>query len=273
MEACAAQHLVSTGSTEVEDELLLSLGGAQEFEYRDFLIPDEKCPFDLEVAAPRAVDVAKLYKLWHQRIPATIEAALGPRFAVMLCHSITPFYCSGRRPIGVASLGYTITFKPENSGFRTASLFPESKLVNYGKIDTEIQLGLDAGGELAVPKETLALANTAVPGLNIAGAKINATTDVQLGIAIQCVFSFVQAQAGPVGEGGARWNIYKVGQRIDVNHTLLHTLLVPSTTMALHCKIASWVREPRRFFKWLKAREWKFPTVEYDISLDSDPLK
>jgi hypothetical protein len=272
METSAARRLVSTESTEVEDELLAQLGGSETFATREILPPDENCPFDLEVAAPRAVDVAKLYTLWHQEIPPTIQATLGPRFAVMLCHSLTPFYRIGRRRIGVASLGYMVTLEPQQSGCRTASLFPESKLVNFGKIDAEVQLGLDVGGELALPQEALTLANTGVPGLNIAGAKINATTNAQFGIAIHCAVSLVQVQAGPIGEGGARWNIYKAGEGMDVNHTLLQTLLVPEGTTQLHVQIDSWIREPRRFLKLFRSVEWKFPTVEYDVPLEAGPL-
>jgi hypothetical protein len=271
METSEPKLLVSIERVEIEDELLQQLAGQNEVEFREHTIADDSCPFDLEVAAPRAVDVAKLYKLWHLNIPPTIAAALGPHFAVLLCHSVTPFYRRGQRPVGVAGLGYTATL--EQSGCVTASLFPESKLVNYGKIEAELQLGLDCGGALAVPKETLTLADAAVPGLHIAGASINATTNAQFGIAIQCSFSFIQAQAGPVGAGGARWNIYKKGQRIDLNHTLLHTLLAPDHTKQLHVCIDSWVRQPRRVLGLLKGIEWTFPRVEYDVSLESQPQR
>jgi hypothetical protein len=151
-------------------------------------------------------------------------------------------------------------------------LFPDSRLVSAGKIDSALELGLELGGALRVPDEALALANAAVPGLTIAGASINATTNAQVGIAIRCTFSFIQVQAGPVGEGGARWNIYKKGQRIDVNHTLLHTLLAPNGTKQLHVCIESWVRQPVKVLKLRKGIEWKFPQVEYDVSLESNPL-
>jgi len=271
METSEPKLLVSTETVEVEDELLQQLAGEHEIEFREHTIADDRCPFNLEVAAPRAVDVARLYKLWHQNIPPAIAAALGPQFAVLLFHSVTPFYRPGQRAVGVASLGYTATL--EQPGCVTASLFPESKLVNYGKIEAELQLGLDCGGALAVPKETLALADAAVPGLHIGGASIAATTNAQFGIAIRCSFSFIQAQAGPVGAGGARWNIYKGGQRIDLNHTLLHTLLAPDGTEQLHVYIDSWVRRPRRLLGLLKGVEWRFPRVEYDVSLESQPLK
>jgi hypothetical protein len=263
-------RLTSKERTEVEDEVLFGLSDveAEGVQEAATLGADETCPFELEVAAPRAVDVAKLYKLWKRRIPETLEAALGPHFAVMLCQSLTPFYRHGRSQIGVASLGYRIWIEP--GGCRTASLFPESKLIKVGTLDTKVQLGLNAGGELALPDSGLQLANAAIPGLALNGINIDATTDAQFGIAIRCNISLVQVQAGAIGEGGAGWNIYKKGQRIDLNHPLLHTLLAPAGTKKLHAKIETWLREPTRFFGVLRGIEWRFPAVEYDISLERD---
>jgi len=264
-------RLIAKGSSQIEDEVLSRLSdvelneGIQE---TITLTADETCPIELEVAAPRAVDVAMLYKLWERKVPETLEAALGPHFAVMLCQSLTPFYRHGGHQVGVASLGYRIRIKPD--GCRTASLFPESKLVKVGTLDTNVQLGLAAGGELAVPDSILQLANTTVPGFVLNGIKIDAATDAKFGVAIQCDVSLVHVQAGAIGEGGAGWNIYKRGQRIDVNHALLHTLLAPHGTKNLHAKIQTWVRQPRGLFGPLRAIEWQFPVVEYDICLQQD---
>lgn len=85
-----------------------------------------------------------LYKLWERKIPETLEAALGPHFAVMVCQSLTPFYRHAGSQVGVANLGYRIRIEPE--GCRTAGVFPESKLVKVGGLDANVQLGLDAGG-------------------------------------------------------------------------------------------------------------------------------
>ena len=81
-------RLIAKGSSQIEDEVLSRLSdvelneGIQE---TITLTADETCPIELEVAAPRAVDVAMLYKLWERKVPETLEAALGPHFAVMLC--------------------------------------------------------------------------------------------------------------------------------------------------------------------------------------------
>jgi hypothetical protein len=263
--------LIAERQTEVEDEVLFRFSddeanqGVQE---ALALAADETCPFELEVAAPRAVDVAMLYKLWRLKVPETLEAALGPHFPVMVCQSLTPFYRHGGNRVGVASLGYRIRIEPE--GCRTASLFPESKLVKVGRLDASVQLGLDAGGELAVPDSVLQLANSTVPGLALNGIKIDAATDARFGIAIQCDVSLIHVQSGAIGEGGAGWNIYKQGQKIDINHALLHTLLAPHGTKKLHATIETWVRQPRRFLKLFRGIEWRFPPVTYDISLEQE---
>ena len=64
----------------------------------------------------------------------------------------------------------------------------------------------------------------------------------------------------------------KRGQRIDIQHPLIHTILAPNGTKALKAKIDAWVREPRRFFKLLRGREWRFPRVEYQVSLERTPV-
>lgn len=265
-----ARRLQAIGFADVDDDVFASLMADEEEELRaGSLTADENCPFELEVAAPRAVDVVKLYQLWKRPLPETLEASLGPHFAVMLCQSMTPFYRHGGRPVGVASLGYRIEIEP--AGCRTASMFPESKLLTVGTASANVQLGLNADGGLDVPKTALDLA-TGIPGLSLNGVKIDATTDARVGVVLQCEISFVQVQAGPIGEGGAGWNLYKKGQRIDIQHALLHTLLAPNGTEALKSKINAWVREPRRFFKVIRGREWRFPTVEYDVSLERNPI-
>jgi hypothetical protein len=267
MVTSGARRLQATGFADVDDDVFASLVDEEEFRAAG-LTADENCPFELAVAAPRAVDVVKLYQLWKRPLPETLEASLGPHFAVMLCQSMTPFYRHGDRPIGVASLGYRIEVEP--AGCRTASVFPESKLLTVGTASANVKLGLNADGGLTVPKTALDLASS-IPGLSLNGIRIDATTDAHVGVALQCEISLVQVQAGPIGEGGAGWNIYKKGQRIDVQHALLHTLLAPNGTVALTAKIDTWVREPRRFFKVLRGREWRFPTVEYRVSLERNP--
>jgi hypothetical protein len=263
-------RLQATGFVDVDDDVFESLMRDEKDEFRTAALnPDENCPFELAVAAPRAVDVVKLYKLWKRPLPATLEASLGPHFAVMLCQSLTPFYRSGGRPVGVASLGYRIEIEP--TGCVIASVFPESKLLKVGTADVKIQLGLNADGGLDVPKTALALAS-GIPGLSLNGIRIDATTDTHVGVALQCEISFLQVQAGPIGQGGAGWNLYKKGQRIDIAHALVHTLLAPNGTKGLTAKIDTWVREPRRFLKLVRGREWRFPTVEYAVSLERTPL-
>ena len=129
---------------------------------------------------------------------------------------MTPFYRHGDRPVGVACLGYRIEIEP--AGCRTASLFPESKLVTIGKAGASIQLGLNADGGLDVPKTALSLASN-IPGLSLNGVKIDATTDAHIGVALQCEISFLQFQAGPIGEGGAGWNCPTRGASASTSST------------------------------------------------------
>jgi hypothetical protein len=225
---------------------------------------DPDNPFDLSAASPHAIDVLKLYSLSGLKVPPTIEASRGSTIPILLCHGLTPFYKPGVEPTGVWGMGYTATLKDVDAA--TVAVFPESKLLKVAQSRQELQFGLTAGGKIGVPDEGLALANQ-IPGVTMTGAELHATTNQEFGLAIRCSFSVLEVQAGPVGAGGARWNIYRTSERIDVFQPLFQTLLIPRGVERLCISVEMWVRRPFRFLAWTKVRQWLYPPVTFDVSL------
>jgi hypothetical protein len=226
---------------------------------------DTEPPFDLQVVKPRAVDVRKFCQLVNKPVPPDIEAALGPRIPVLLYHGLTPFHRPGQKPLPVWGLGYEVQL--EGGDASTVALEPDTRLLSLVKGKLEAQVGLSADGAMEVPSGTLQVIN-AVPGVTLQGARVHATSNAQFGLAIQFDLSVLEVQAGPVGAGGARWNLYQAHERLDRFQPLLHTLLVPAGTQRLNLVVKTWVRSRARWLGLIKARQWSPPEERFEVSLE-----
>lgn len=227
---------------------------------------DPDRPYDLEVVAPRAVDLRQLYRLAGKPLPPDIEAALGPRLPVLLYQGLTPFHKPGARPIGVWGMGYQVELEGGIDG-RTAAIAPEDRLFRTGEIEATVDVGVGGGGELAVPETALAVLNE-VPALPLHRARVHATGHARFGLALRLDFSLLQVQAAPLGAGGARWNLYRRAERLDRFQPLVQTLLVPEGTTRLALRLTTWVRRRGWFFGLLRGREWISRPERYEVSLE-----
>ena len=259
-------RVASTGYQEIDDPIFTLLD--EQIQPPAFRSPTPSGlgePFDLEVARPRAVDIRRLYGLLGQEVPPEITAALGPSSPILLCHGLTPFYKPGQCPIGVWGMGYKITLN--RLGGSTVALFPDSDLIEVAKVSQKLRLGVAVGGEISMPIEGLEIVNN-IPGFQLAKSMLHATTDQTYGIAIDCSFSVMKIQAGPVGNGGARWNLYRADERIDLHQPLFHSLLVPAGTESIQLTIETWIRRSQRLFRWRSPRQWLYPPIDFDVSLE-----
>jgi hypothetical protein len=154
MNHSASVYVSSIGSEEVDDPLLDRLDAREEAAQTpaDILTPPERevgepepdNPFDFTLAKPAAIDLRKLYARLKLPLPAAIEAALGPRLPILLCHGMTPFYKGGQRPTGVWGIGYQATLKEVDAV--TVSFLPETRLLEFAKLRQQVTFGLEAGG-------------------------------------------------------------------------------------------------------------------------------
>lgn len=224
---------------------------------------DWDAPFDLRVMRPRAIDLRKLWQLIGHPEPPGITATLGPRRPILLNHVVTPFPVDGRIPGGVWGLGYE--FIPHGIDASTVSVAPENEVFTLGKVGQDLNLSLDLGGRITVPRVPL----EAGPGLPVAltGAGLQASTRQSFQFALQLHITLRKVIGAAVGVGGAQWKIYRQDEPIDQSHTLLQTLLVPESTRSLHCTIKTWARQAGVFGTRWRSRFWTYADQTYDISL------
>jgi len=243
-----------------EEALLAPMGDSQLSETLD---PDR--PYDLELVKPRAIDLRKLYKLAGKEIPNEIEAALGPSTPVLLYQGVTPFTRPGEAPRGVWGLGYEV--RPVDLDAATVALSPDTEVTRLGALESKVSIGLSAAGELAAPEAALAAAN-AIPGVALHNAQVEATTSTKLALAIRVEFSMVKVEAGPIGAGGARWNVYRVDERVVGFQPFIQTLLVPQKTKMLKLTVQPWVARRGRLFGVIGSRKFIPAPTTFEVSLE-----
>jgi hypothetical protein len=222
-------------------------------------------PYDLELVKPRAVDLRKLCKLAGKDLPQEMESSLGLRVPVLLYHGLTPFARPGERPRGVWGLGYEV--RPVDVDAATVALSPDTESTKIGEINSEVRIGLSAGGEMSVPAPVLEAAN-AIPGISLQGAKLEATTDQTFALAIRVEFSMVKVEAGAIGAGGARWNVYRAGQRVVGFQPFIQTVLLPKKTRTLQLAVQPWVARRGWLFGKLGSRKFIPAPTTFDVSLE-----
>lgn len=220
----------------------------------------EEAPFDVEVVRPRVLDLRRLYDAAKKELPKDIQATLGPNRPLLICHGMTPFHRPGERPSSVWGMGYESELARMDGS--TVAFCPSSETLSVGSVQQSLQIGVGCGGELDVPKEALQILNV-VPGVKITGAELGVTTHTRFGLALSLTLALRAIQAGPVGAGGVRWQIYHTKDRLDCYQPLFQTLLVGHSEPELRFRVRTWVRSRGFFGLWAKqwTSEWETFTV------------
>jgi|SRR6267378_480127 len=262
-------RLFTVGSEEVEDETLESWD--REFpgesgSYRKVPARESDDPFDLAVAKPRAVSIERLYGLLGRKIPEHIQASLGANVPVLLFHNLTPFYKPGRRPTGIWGMGYQC--KVNDQRCATVALFPVSRKYDVIHVSEQVSLGIAAGGEIGIREPEVFQALADPIEVKLMNTRLRATTDNEFAVAAECTFSVLEVQAGPLGAGGARWNLYRGRDSVETQQALFHSMLVPRGTGRLTFTIETWIRRSGRFFGLIGTRHWTYPAQTFQVSLE-----
>jgi hypothetical protein len=224
---------------------------------------DTGVAYQLELMKPLAVDLRRLCERADQPVPPIIDAALGPRRALLLCHAMTAFAPPGQRPAGVWGMGYQVELV-DVADANTVALAPDSQVEEIGSVQTKVELGVSVGGKLSLP----AAAITGVPlPLSIPGAELTTSTDSNFSVCIRLTLGLVQVQAGPVGAGGARWNLYRHGQDLRRSQALVQTVLVPDDLERLEVSVRTWVRKRSWLGGLRRAHQWISKPERYQLSL------
>ncbi|MDH0865769.1 hypothetical protein [Mitsuaria sp. GD03876] len=224
-------------------------------------------PYDLEPEAPRALSLAKLLQLSGAPMPPEIQATVGEHEALIVLHGLTPFHAEGARPQEIWGMGYSAVPKDCDAA-RTVSFEPSDRVIKAIEVNQTLAIDLDVHGRMVagVPE---AGAGPALP--LAAGLAGGASTRQGFALSLQLEWSAVEVQAGPVGSGGVRWNLYRQGRRIDRYHRLMHTLLVPRGTRTLTFEVDTWVRRQGLFGGLLGTRHWQSPRREFTLNVETVP--
>jgi hypothetical protein len=242
------------------EESLSAAAGEEEGEE-----PEDDVPVDLELVAPRAADLRVVFERAQKPLPPQVVGALGPRVPILLYHGFTPFPREGNPPRGVLAFGYTATLKGSDAAYAaTVGVIPDSEFTKYAALDEDVRIGISAGGEVGIPQEVFAAVN-AVPGISFKGARLEATTDTKFAVAIHLNFGLMSVVAAPVGAGGARWELYRRGEKLQRFQPLVQTILVTEGTSSLTFEVETWIRRRRRLLA--RARHWHLPLATFSVSL------
>lgn len=265
-----ARRVCSTGSVEVDDPILDQWDDSEpgnDAGYRSVPQRDPQDPFEVEVAKPRLIGIEKLYALGDRKVPAHLQASLGGGTPVLVCHGMTPFYRPGQRPTGVWGMGYRS--QVDELRCSPVGVFPDTRKYDVISTSQQLSFGIKLGGEIGLPEAGGYELLSEVSGITLTGASVRATTDQQFAIAVQCRFSVLEVQAGPVGAGGARWNFYRSRESVEGYQPLFQTMIVPKGIGALRFTIETWIRRSGRFFGLLKSRHWTYEPQTFDVALEA----
>lgn len=225
----------------------------------------EHCPFEMGVAQPRAMSLAKLYELTSSPVPPEILATVGrARLPIIIVHSMTPFSRFGYPPTRVWGLGYQID--PASTDIVPVDFAPRSEFQEIADAGAEVHLGVSGDGKISADPVVLQAVN-AVPGVNLnglsasAGAKANVSLDLRLKLYV------LKIMAGIVGRG-VRWDFIEQDERMDRSLTMMHTILVPRDLEAIDMDVKVWVRRRRRFFDLKAARTWLIEPQRLTVDIE-----
>ena len=151
-------------------------------------------------------------------------------------------------------------------GARTVAYEPGNQVIKVAEVNQRIALDLSADGRLAAGVPGVA----SDAGLPLAaGVSTAASTQQGFLLSLRVDWSAVEIQAGPIGAGGARWNIYRQTSRLDRHHRLVQTLLVPSAVTTVTIEVKTWVRRRGWFFGLFGTREWSPPPRRFPINIET----
>jgi hypothetical protein len=221
---------------------------------------EDEAPFDVQVARPRVLSIERLCRTAGHPPSPDVEARRVDRFLVV--HAMTAFHRAARRPSAIWGMGYEVALG--EGDIETLGVEPGTRLVDVGRVTQNVTLGLNLDGGLGVPS----VAASGIPlGDSLPSARIFASTDQTFSLAIELRLQLLAVQAGVVGAGGARWNLYRQDKSLDDQQTLVQTIGVPRDGRSRStAKIKTWVRSAG--FLGLGSKVWiAAEPVEFPIDL------
>ncbi len=248
---------------QAEAELFAPMGAEAE-EPRD---ENPNRTYSLVLAPPLAIDLRRaLEQLAGHPVPALNEAFVGLPTSVLLCHTMTPFAVPGERPVPIWAMGYQVELLGVDKA-RTISVVPASDVATSASVSVSAGMRLEAGAEL----DPLGALKAVMP-IPLPDAHLKASTDGQIRLEIpDFKVQAVRVIAGPVGAGGATWQLYRHREVLNVSQVLLHVLALPAQVDQLTMRMSAWVSRRGWFGMKRENRIWRTPAQDITISLAASP--
>jgi hypothetical protein len=252
-----------TDEAEAEAELFAPMGAEP-------AAPAEENPdqtYSLVLAPPVAIDLRRALAgvAGHPQLALT-EAFVGLPASVLLCHTMTPFALPGERPVPIWAMGYQVELLGVAAA-RTVSLVPASEVTTTATVSVSAGMRLEAGAGL----DPLGLLNAVVP-MPLPDVHLKASTDGQIRLELaDFKVQAVRVIAGPVGAGGAMWQLYRHREVLNVSQVLLHVLALPAEVDQLTVRLSAWVSRRGLFGMKPENRTWRTPAQDFTISLAASP--
>ena len=222
---------------------------------------DTPLPWQVEVPPPIAVDLR------------SVQAALSPdqvsaeraTAVVLLRHAVTAFGRPGEKPPPVWGIGYQVRLVGVDDA-ATLSWTPDTAAETLATASGHVDIGLDGNGHLGLHPGALGPALGVLAGLPIPDLMFKASTDVRFIAGFRLDVKALQIQAGPLGAGGARWNLYRRRKDLTRTQTLFHTVELPPGTDRLTVRLETWIRRRTRRSA-ATFGHFTLPPAEHDIPI------
>ena len=248
---------------EVDDPVLDALSDAAETDAELFRPMGEAEPQQPEQGLDRPVDLRFSWTAVSLRSPRPGQdrsAGAAELIPVLIVSTVTPFAQEGRRPPPVWGLGYEAQLAGAGQA-QTISIFPDSETVTKASMGP-LRVGLGASGKISFPCAPLAAAMplvTLLPGLTV---EASASADAGFQVA-GVTFSAVKIIAGPFGNGGAKWQLYRAGEEMAQSQQLFQVVLAPAGDDQLHIRAEATVTCRTWYHRKSQPMLWRAePTVQ-----------
>ena len=243
---------------EAEEALFAPMGG-EEVSRR---IEDPDRTYDLVLAPPAVVDLRRMLgqQAGHS-VLSFAEAFVGQPVPILVCHAITPFSVPGERLAPIWRMDYQAELVGVEQA-RTVSVVPASEVVTKASVSVGTGMSLAAGAKLASPLGALA----AMFPLPDAHLEASADGEVRLKLP-DFKIEAVKVIAGPYGAGGAKWELYRRRDVLNVSQALLHVVALPAGVDQLTLRLQAWVCRRGWFGMKRENRVWRTPVRHVVVSL------
>ncbi|WP_313920707.1 hypothetical protein [Tahibacter sp.] len=222
----------------------------------------DPAPYDLAAEAPRALSLPKLLELTGAKMPDGVAATIGNYRPIVLLHGLTPFHRQGARPREIWGMGYQATLLKCDDA-RTVAYEPGNNTIKVADVNQSLAFDVAIDGRIEAADQGAA-GMPLLPGLTV-----SASTRQGFALSLHIEWAAVEVQAGPIGAGGVRWNLYRQQQRLDRHCRFIQTALVPTAAKSLTIELRTWVRRRGGFFGVFGTREWSPPPQTFKLAIET----